>query len=259
MTDQSTQNGGSSLAGQMFLYQNPELLMTETHGEMGLSPVVRPFDFVRNVRAIPLTMIEFSAAQRSYPIIFSNLDKPMPLAVVGLQDDVNLFVDDRGQWDRYSYIPNYLRCYPFTFAREASGGLAVVVDRDAPSVSETPVYPFFVDGEPSEHTNALTQMCIDYEKERQRTVDYCRKLVDLGVLAVMRSAQVSAANEDDETPVADYVAIDAKKLDELPADTVHELHRSGFLSASYLHLYSLENWRTLLTRREDRNEASATA
>lgn len=256
MTDGTEQKGGTSLAGKMFLYQNPQLLMSETHGGMGLSPVDRPFDFVRDVRAIPLTMIEFSAAQRSYPIIFSNLEKPMPLAVVGLQDDINVFVDDQGQWDRFSYIPNYLRCYPFTFAREAGGNLAVVVDRDAPSVSETPEYPFFVDGQPSEHTNALTQLCIDYERERQRTVDYCSKLVDLGLLAVMRSAQVSAASENDETPIADYVAIDASKLDELPAETVHELHKAGFLSASYLHLYSLENWRTLLTRREDRNEAA---
>ncbi len=33
-------------------------------------------------------------------------------------------------------------------------------------------------------------------------------------------------------------------------DQVFELHQAGFLSAIYLQLYSLENWRHLMARRE---------
>ena len=254
MTNSEAHQKSTSLAGKMFLYQTPELLTPDAHGGMGFKPAQRPFDFVKGVRAIPLTMIEFGTAQRSYPIIFSNLESPMPLAIVGLLDDVNLFVDEKGQWDPFCYIPTYLRCYPFTFAKEAGGQMAVVVDRDAASVSDEPEYPFFVNGEISEHTSALMQLCAEYERERQRTATYCKQLVDLGLLATM-SVTHTVDGETGNQVLADYIAIDAAKLDELPAEKIYELHKTGFLSASYLHLYSLENWRHLMARRVTRGEA----
>ena len=81
---------------------------------------------------------------------------------MGLLEDVNLFVNDEGHWDPLSYVPTYLRCHPFTLAKEAGGQLAIVVDRDAASVSEEPEFPFFTNGEPSEHTQALMQLCAEY-------------------------------------------------------------------------------------------------
>ena len=255
MTDNDTTQSNTFLGGKMFLYKTPELLTSDMHGTMGFKPSQRPFDFVKGVRAIPLTMIEFGTALRSYPIIFSNLENPIPLAIVGLLDDVNLFVDGEGQWDPFCYVPTYLRCHPFTFAREPSGQFAVVVDRDAASVSDEPEYPFFIDGEVSEHTSALMQLCTDYERERQRTASYCEKLVELGLLAKMRAAHMPEG-ETEQQALADYVAIDAAKLDELPSEEIYELHKTGFLSASYLHLYSLENWRHLMARRVAQGEVA---
>lgn len=252
MTEDGRVNKGSSLSGKMFLYDKPELLNAGEHGSMGFTPPDRPFEFARDVRAIPLTMIEIGSAQRHYPVIFSSLKDPVPLAVVGVIDDVNLFVDENGDWDRMAYVPTYLRCHPFTFAVEKSGQLAVVVDRDARSVSETPQFPFFVDGEVSEHTDALMQLCAQYEAERKRTQEFCKKLVELDLL-VMLSAMYTPEGSDEQQSMADYAAIDAKKLDELPADVIYEMHKVGFLSASYLHLYSLENWRHLMARRVARN------
>ena len=249
-----TSNPSTSLSGKMFLYETPELLTTDAHANLGFTPATNPFEFAKGARVVPLTMIEFGLAMRSYPIIFTNLETPTPLAVVGLLDDDNLFVNEKGQWDPLCYIPTYLRCHPFTLAKEASGQLAIVVDRDAASVSEEPVYPFFTDGEPSEHTQTLMQLCSDFERERQRTVEYCKKLVDLGLLAVMQATH-KPEGATEEQSLADYVAIDASKLDVLPAETIYELHQSGFLSASYLHLYSLENWRHLMARRVSQRSA----
>jgi hypothetical protein len=254
MTENIRPNEPTSLSGKMFLYEKPELLTPEYHGTMGFKPAEKPFEFVKGARAIPLTMVEFGSAMRHYPIIFSNLETPMPLAIVGLLDDVNLFVNEQGQWDQFCYVPTYLRCHPFTLAKEAGGQLAIVLDRNAASVSEEPEYPFFVNNEPSEHTNALMQLCGDYERERLRTVKFGAKLVELGLLATMRASHTSG-DEAEEQPLADYIAIDARKLDELPADTVYELHKAGFLSAAYLHLYSLENWRHLMARRVSKGDA----
>jgi hypothetical protein len=254
MTDSSNPNTSTSLSGKMFLYEKPELLTNDAHGTMGFTPAKSPFEFARGVRVVPLTMIEFGSAMRTYPIIFTNLETPTPLAVVGLLDDVNLFVNEQGHWDQFSYIPTYLRCHPFTLAKEAGGQLAIVLDRDAASVSEEPEFPFFTNGEPSEHTQAMMQLCADFERERQRTVEFCKKLVDLDLLAVMQATH-KPEGATEEQSLADYVAIDAAKLDALPADTIYELHQTGYLSASYLHLYSLENWRHLMARRVSQDNA----
>ncbi len=98
------------------------------------------------------------------------------------------------------------------------------------------------------------QLCSDYERERARTVEYCQKLVELDLLAAMQSMH-KPEGETEERSLADYVAIDAAKLDALPADAIYELHKAGFLSASYLHLYSLENWRHLMARRVSQGNA----
>ena len=251
MTDEIEAKQSTSLSGKLFLYDKPELLNQEKHGSMGFTPSTTPFEFVKAARAVPLTMIEIGSAQRNYPIIFSNLDNPIPVAVVGVLEDINLFVDDDGQWDPMCYVPTYLRCYPFAFAKERGGKMAVVVDIEAATVSETPEYPFFVDGEISEHTDALMQLCAQYEGERRRTREFCQKLVELELLTTMRATHTPEGSTESQSLV-DYVAIDAQKLTDLPADVVHELHQSGFLSACYLHLYSLENWRHLMARRISR-------
>ena len=56
----------------------------------------------------------------------------MPLAVVGLQDEVNLFVDEGGAWAENTYVPAYLRTHPFALARTGGDRVALVLDRDGP-------------------------------------------------------------------------------------------------------------------------------
>ena len=46
--------------------------------------------------AVPLTVEEFPQAQRHYPIVFSVGDQPVPLALMGLNEGVNVFFDEKG-------------------------------------------------------------------------------------------------------------------------------------------------------------------
>lgn len=257
MTDTRAEYASAHLSGKVFLYEKPELLTAEEHGELGFTPPPRPFDHVRTARAIPLTVIEFGSAQRHYPIIFSNLENPVPLAVVGVIDDINLFVDDKGQWDPLCYLPSYLRCYPFTVAmqNQDKDKMAIVVDRAAASVTENPEFPFFIDDKPTEQTEALIQFCAQYEAERKRTTEFCKKLKELDLLSFHRSTHTPDGAEEPQ-PLANYVSVDAAKLNELHADVVYELHKTGLLATIYLQVYSHENWRHLMARRELLNRKS---
>lgn len=251
MTEEAIQATGK-VSGKMFLYKEPELLTPEKHGNMGLTPSDRPFDFVRDERVVPLTLTEFFSAQRHYPIIFSNIENPLPLAVLSVLDEKNMFVDENGQWDPMAWIPMYLRCYPFAFAMEGQGRVAVVVDRAAPAVTENPQYPFFDGDQPSEHTQSMMQLCAKYDVERQKTITFCQKLVELELLTPLGTSYTPTQGADSE-PLAEYVGIDVQKLDALSSEDVYDLHTTGFLSAIYLQHYSLENWRHLMARRELRS------
>lgn len=248
MTDTQTAVPAAEITGEMFLYEKPELLTKELHSSMGFSPAERPFDFVREVRAVPLTMLEFGSAQRNYPIIFSNMDNPTPLAIHGLAESENLFVDENGKWDEMCYVPMYLRCHPFAFAAQEEGRMAVVVDTAAATVSDNPKFPFFVDGEISEHTDTLMRACAQFEQQRNSTRTFCDKMCELDLLTPLR-AMHTPDGETEPQALASYVSISAEKLTALSADVVHELHTNGFLSAMYMQLYSLENWRHLMARK----------
>ncbi len=247
MTDTSRATEAGDITGQMFLYEKPELLNNDKHGSMGFMVVDKPYEFVGKVKAVPLTMVEFGSAQRNFPIIFSNMENPVPLAVHGIIDEENLFVDEDGKWDEMSYIPMYVRCYPFTFAGDGER-MAVVVDTAAASVSSNPQYPFFVDGEISPHTKKLMDACAKFERERKRTQEFCNKVKELDLLTPLRATHRPDSASEPQT-LANYIGIDVEKLNNLPADVVHDLHTKGFLSAMYLQLYSLENWRHLMARR----------
>jgi len=248
MTNTSTAAQAGEIKGQMFLYEKPELLSKEIHGSMGFSVAERPYDFARNVRAVPLTMVEFGSALRSFPIIFSNLENPIPLAVHGILDDENLFVGDDGKWDEMSYVPMYLRCHPFAFAAGEGERWAVVVDTAAVTVTDDPQYPFFVDGEISKHAKALMDVCAQYEAERRRTQEFCDKVRELELLTPLHATHTPNDASESE-PLANYIGLDVEKLNDLPADVIYELHTKGFLSAIYLQLHSLENWRHLVARK----------
>ena len=74
------------------LYSGLEALNSEQHGKMKLQRLLT-IPQVGEIHAVPLTIEEFMSAQRDYPIIFSAGDDPVPLALMGLNEGINTFLD----------------------------------------------------------------------------------------------------------------------------------------------------------------------
>ncbi|MEM8987873.1 MAG: SapC family protein [Pseudomonadota bacterium] len=238
--------------GKMFLFEQPELLVKEAHGTLGLDQMEKPFQFAAKVRAVPLTVTEFPAAQKSFPIIYADTENLVPLAVVGLIDDDNLFVGEDGKWEDNAYIPGYLRRYPFAFAGDAQNDrMAVVIDRAAPGLREGGQLPLFNGDKLSEQSERAIEFCKGYERDRRGTEQFTAKLKGLGIVA-QQQAQFKPDGADQEKPFAAYVGIDEQKFRELPDDKLIELHKEGMLPFIYAQLMSMGNWRRLLERRARR-------
>lgn len=240
------------ISGKMFLFERPELLNKEQHSGYGLARAEKPFAFCAKVRALPLTVTEFPYAMRHYPIVYTGKDNPLPLAVVGVIDDVNLFVNENGLWEEFIYIPSYIRRYPFAMAAEAGGDrLALVIDAASTWVTPGGEVPLFKDGEPTQAMTDAVEFCKRCEGERRATEQLMARLKDFDLIQP-QSAQYTQPGEAEGRVFAQYFGVDEQRLAALSPERFEELRQSGLLPYVYAQLMSFSNWRELMNRRARR-------
>ncbi|HZZ86696.1 MAG TPA: SapC family protein [Caulobacteraceae bacterium] len=240
----------AEFSGNVLFYSKPEPLSRELHGKIGLKRMDRPFGFAANTNVVPLTVGEFPVAGISYPIIFAG-ERYQPLAVMSIRQGTNLYVSQDGAFEVGSYIPAYVRRYPFVLANDQQREqLVVCIDRNAQMLGENPDLPFFnAQGEPTDYTNGCIQFCNDFENEGRRTESFISLLRELDLFEV---AQASfTPNNPDGTPgtaqpIAEYFAVSEAKLKALPQDKLLELVANGAVAQIYAHLMSLTGWDRLI-------------
>ncbi len=245
--------------GLPLLYNQLEPLNSNQHGNLKVRGLER-LPALAGIHAIPLTVDEFSMAQRHYPIIFSIGDDPVPLALMGLNEGVNTFVDEQGiPLDRSVYMPAYLRRYPFMLAklRQDSDELSLCFDPTAEAIGE------FEDGQPlfdgdqaSDATNAVLQFCEQFETAGQRTQLFMAELKRSGLLM---DGEVAIQPEGVEQPFVyrGFQMIDEEKLREMRGDELRKMNQSGMLALVFAHLFSLGQIRDLFGRQVQQGKGPA--
>ncbi len=206
--------------------------------------------FLSKHHAIPLTVDEFASAQRYYPIIFSAGENPVPLALMGLNEGVNTFVDDKGKLIDEVYVPAYVRRYPFLLAklREDADELSLCFDPTADAIGDFKKgEPLFDDGKPTESVQNILQFCEQFEQAGQRTTAFMQELVDAKLLM---DGEVSIQPDGAEQPFIyrGFQMVDENKLRELRGDTLRKMMQSGLLPLVHAHLFSLGVMREVFAR-----------
>jgi hypothetical protein len=246
-----TQAGQPQLSGQVLLYSRPEPLNPEQHGNLGLSQVEQPFNFVRPAHAVPLTVTEFGPASLCFPIIFTGADY-QPLAIMSIRQNENLFITDQGFFEFDTYVPAYIRRYPFVLANDpTSGQLLVCIERDAAAVQENGEVPLFAAGQPTQFTQNAIEFCSNFEAERQRTVSFVDTLRTLDLFELKEqffTPQNPDGSAGEPQRIADFFGVSEAKLNALPVETLAELRGNGALQQIYVHLNSLLNWNKLVSK-----------
>jgi len=81
----------------LIFYENPIPLHREQHRTTRLKTLAQGYSYAAPCNSFPLVVTEFAAACREYPIVFTldGVDSGMPIILVGLRNDENLFVDAR--------------------------------------------------------------------------------------------------------------------------------------------------------------------
>ncbi len=209
--------------------------------------------FMEGQHAIPLTIEEFIPASRSYPIIFSDSENPVPLILMGLNEGVNIFMDDNGQFTNPVYLPAYIRRYPFLLARlnPQSDELSLCFDPTSNVVGAMPdeeaALPLFDDAKPSENTQNILKFCEDFERAGANTQAF---MAELKKYDLLMDGEVSIQQVDVEKPFIyrGFKMVDEEKLRGLSGDKLRKMNQNGMLPLVYAHLFSLQLMRDIFAQ-----------
>jgi len=235
--------------GLPLFYKDLVPLSQQEHAGWRYQPI-QTADLLKNEHAVPLTIDEFAVAQRYYPIIFSSGDQPVPLALMGLNEGINTFVDDEGKITDYVYVPAYIRRYPYLLARlrPDSDELSLCIDPTEGGIAKADEGEAIFDGEEiSEHTKGLLQFLEGFEQACLRTGAFVQELKDNDLL--MEGEVTIQQNEGGEPVVyRGFQMVNEEKLRDLRGDVLRKMMQSGLLPLVHAHLFSLSVMREIFAR-----------
>jgi hypothetical protein len=240
-------------------YSALEALNLQQHGNMKIRRIQKAPSIGKS-HAIPATVDEFSLLQRYYPIVFSVGPVAVPLALMGLNEGVNVFLDEEGvPREQNLYMPAYMRRYPFLLARlrPDSDELSLCFDPGSEAVGEfDDGEPLFEGDQPSEATKAILQFCEQFEAAGQRTNAFVEELKKADLLM---DGEVAIQPEGAPQPFVyrGFRMVDEEKLRNLSAEDLHRMHKNGMLGLIYAHLFSLAQIRELFGRQVKQGKGPA--
>lgn len=214
-----------------------------------------------NQHAVPLTVEEFPQAQRHFPIVFSSGDSPVPLALMGLNEGVNVFVEEDGTLRGPTYVPAYARRYPFMLARltPESTELSLCFD---PSTDLIGAFdegtPLFDGDKPTDICKATLDFCEQFEIAGQKTGAFIEELTKHGLLM---DGEVAIQQQGKEQPFVyrGFQMVNEEKLREVRGDVLRSWNQSGLLALVFAHLFSLELMRDIFARQADQGKGPLAA
>ncbi len=214
----------------------------------GAKRFVRPQDyaFARGVNSVPLAAIEFNAASKHYPVVFTAGDPIGAVAVLGFEGSRNVFVDEQMRWAEDMYVPAYVRRYPFVFTRTPDNEFMLCVEESGGHIADSGGEPFFVDGKPSKVVEEALRFSSDYQVQIDQTQAFTKACAAAG-LFVDNRASIQTPDGRSIT-LQGFRTIDAKRFETLPEATVLDWWRRGWLMLVFAHLNSLGNWQVLANR-----------
>ena len=240
----------ASAAQLPLFYNGLEPLSSDTHAKYK----VRPQDsapFLVGQHAVPITVDEFPLVQRHMPIVFSVGDDAIPLALMGLNEGVNVFMGDDGKLTENTfYVPAYVRRYPYMLARlhPDAQELSLCFDPTSDALGESDEGDaLFENGQPTEVTKAILAFNESFEQAGARTQNFMKELREMDLLM---DGEVSIQPDGADQPFVyrGFQMINEEKLIDARGDTLRKMSKSGMLPLLYAHLFSLSLMRDLFGR-----------
>jgi hypothetical protein len=236
------------LTKQLLYYEKVVPVSSERHADLYVKGTSH-YEFARNSNSVPLMTVEFPSAATEYAIVFAGNDEAlMPLAILGVDADSNLYVDDQGAWGA-KYIPAFVRRYPFVFSKSEDGDrFLLCIDEEYTGCNREGRGErlFDSDGERTQYLGSVLNFVKEYQAQFNRTKLFCDKLREFDLLEPMQ-AQFNLPSGQRKS-LSGFMAVSRDKLRSLSDEQLAQLARSDELELIYIHLQSMKNFATMLER-----------
>ena len=229
---------------EVLFYERPVPLNRTQHKDLRLKgiPSLR---FAAGVHSVPLTGVEFPAAARDLPILFagSSMEEAGPMALLGLRQNENLFVDADGQWAANTYVPAFVRRYPFVLAEKPAGeegdDFTVFLDEAYEGFgSDEGERLFQEDGTDSEMLKNAVNFLGEFQQHVGRTQWFMEQLRKHDLL---EPRNIRLEKDGKAINLNGLYVVSEEKLRKLDAKTAQEFLQEGVFGWIYAHLLSLSN------------------
>lgn len=207
--------------------------------------------FIKDTHAFPLSVEEFAMAQRNYPIVFAATEPSVPLALMGLNEGVNTFVDADGTFnERNAYVPAYVRRYPFLLARLTpdSEDLSLCFDPSSGLIGPGKEGDALFDGDqPSEVTQGIMKFCEEFEMAWAKSQAFVKELEDMDLL-IDGEVAIEVTGAPQPYVYRGFKMVSEEKFRELSGDKLRKMNQNGMLPLVVAHLFSLAQMSNLFNR-----------
>jgi hypothetical protein len=224
-------------------YKQPVPLSIERHGGKSVN-LQRRFAFAAETKLVPVNMQEVSRVATAYPIVFTETAPASSIAILGLRQSQNLFVNDEGTWEGGVYVPAYVRRYPFIFStgQEEEQLVLCIDEADELIVDGTGAegtQAIYEGEEASEVVKKMLEFCAAFHRQSLATREFVDELEQRDLF---RLGTVTISNETGEQfNLRGFRIVDETKFNALPDDAFLEYRRKGWLAAITAHLISVQN------------------
>lgn len=244
---QSPENGSAPVAALPLFYRDPQPLNANVHAGWRLK--AGDAGFASETAYVPVVTGEIAAATRFYPVVFAG--EGQPIALTGLEQ-VNLFVEN-GQWAADTYVPAYVRRYPFGFIQTVNpDGFILAIDSASERVAKegSEGAALFEDGKPSDITKQALEFSNAFQAEAAQTKAFAEALKAQSLLIDRRAD--ATLPDGRKLGLDGFQIVDAEKFAALEDAVVLDWHRKGWLALVHFHLASLAHFQNLLNRQATR-------
>lgn len=225
------------------MYKNLVILDKEKHKELKISPL-EDLNFAKSAAYIPILANEVAQVGAAFPVVFTAGETPEIMAIVSLGAE-SLAIREDGKWIT-SYVPSYLRKYPFSLAstKENPNQKVILIDEDSSLFSKSKGRQLFKkDGEKSETLEHAINFLTSHDKQMSVTLNVAKLIAQSGIL---EEREISVGEgEEKKVLVNGFKVVNKEKLNALSDDILADWVRKGIMTMIDAHLKSLENIQTL--------------
>jgi len=225
------------------MYKNLIILDKEKHKDLKINPL-EDLNFAKSAPHIPLLANEVAQVGAAFPVVFTAGETPELTAIVSLGSD-SLAINEEGKWIT-SYVPSYLRKYPFSLAstKENPEQKVILIDEDSSLFSKSKGKQLFKKGgEKSETLDHAINFLTSYDNQMSVTLNVAKLISNSGIL---EEREISVGEgEEKKVLVNGFKVVNREKLNALSDDILADWVRKGIMTMIDAHIKSLDNIQTL--------------